>query len=87
MLNFDLEYNDWGRIYFKQNIDPFIQGSCTPVMLARKQSLLPGSELTRLVSFLFLLNFVFSSLIKFLMVFTSLEERIPKESFLRSLSI
>lgn len=54
MLNFDLEYNDWGRIYFKQNIDPFIQGSCCPVMLARKQSLLPGSELTRLVS----LNFI-----------------------------
>jgi hypothetical protein len=24
MLNFDLEYNDWGKIYFKQNIDPFI---------------------------------------------------------------
>ena len=21
MLNYDLEYNDWGRLYFKQNVD------------------------------------------------------------------
>lgn len=50
MLNYDLEYNDWGRLYFKQNVDAFIQGSCCSVMLARKQQSLPGSELTRLVS-------------------------------------
>jgi hypothetical protein len=37
MLNYDLEYNDWGRLYFKQNVDAFIQGSCCSVMLARKQ--------------------------------------------------
>ena len=53
MLNYDLEYNDWGRLYFKQNVDAFIQGSCCSVMLARKQSSLPGSELTRLVSQIF----------------------------------
>jgi len=48
MLNFDLEYNDWGRIYFKQNVDPFIQGASCSVMIARKQA--GGNELTRLVS-------------------------------------
>ena len=37
MLNFDLEFNDWGRIYFKQNVDPFIQGACCSVMVSRKQ--------------------------------------------------
>lgn len=48
MLNFDLEYNDWSRIYYKQNIDPFVQGACCSVMLSRRQSNQPGSEVTRL---------------------------------------
>ena len=92
MLNYDLEYNDWGRLYFKQNVDAFIQGSCCSVMLARKQSSLPGSELTRLVSFKFFPSFLFIiiclySLTLFLMAFTISVERIPKASSSQSLNI
>ena len=36
MLNLDLEYNDWGRIYYKQTIEPFVQGACCSVMLSNK---------------------------------------------------
>lgn len=50
MLNFDLEYNDWGKIYFKQNIDPFIQAACCSVLLHKKQTIVSTNELTRLVS-------------------------------------
>lgn len=44
MLNLDLEYNDWSRIYFKQNIEPFVQGACCSVYMQKKSN----NELTRL---------------------------------------
>ena len=42
MLNYDLEYNDWGRLNFKQQVEPFIQGACCTVNLARRQTTLAG---------------------------------------------
>jgi len=53
MLNYDLEYNDWGRLNFKQSVEPFVQGACCTVNLARRQTTLAGQEITRLVSIFF----------------------------------
>ena len=47
MLNFDLDLNDWIRVHYKQNIEPFVQGACCSVNLYHKKRQ-SGSEVTRL---------------------------------------
>jgi hypothetical protein len=32
MLNLDLAHQDWGRIFFKQNVEPMVQGACCTVL-------------------------------------------------------
>ena len=39
MLNFDIQFNDWSRLYFKQQLhEPFYLASCATVSLVKKQN-------------------------------------------------
>lgn len=32
LLNLDLEHNDWGRMYPKQTMEPFVQATCCSII-------------------------------------------------------
>ena len=83
LLNFDLEYYDWGYVNFKQNVEPFSQGACASVMSVKTKQ---QQSLTRLVSLiiLFLLTFISFRVTQFLMEFTSSVEGMPKEIYLQN---
>ena len=46
MLNFDLEYNDWNRMNFKQNIEPVMQLTSCVVQNIRKKGDMDSQRLT-----------------------------------------
>ena len=54
LLNLDLEHNDWGRLYPKQTVEPFVQATCCSIVGDRKAVEKEyGGGLQRLVSTLF----------------------------------
>jgi len=36
MLNFDLEFNDWGKLHYRQSQEGIIKGACCSVLITKK---------------------------------------------------